>query len=152
MRDNQAAGFTHSLAGLLGRVFRQQHRRFSQAAAEQGLTTLHANILIVLWSLGPVRIGTLQHTLALSSATFTGAIDRMEKAGLVQRAKDPDDRRATLIEPAAWPAKKRRAVLAGLQRQEDECFAALTTKERATLARLLGKVTAALETEDTSST
>ena len=54
-----------------------------------------------------VSAGHLATDLRLSSGAMTNRLDRMEKAGLIRRLPDPNDRRATLIEPteaghAAW--------------------------------------------------
>ena len=35
----------------------------------------------------------------LTTGAITGVIDRLEKAGFVRRAEDPDDRRRVIIEP-----------------------------------------------------
>jgi DNA-binding MarR family transcriptional regulator len=96
-------------------------------------------VLATLWYKGPLTIGELQSTLALGSSTLTGALDRMARAGLVQRAPVEGDRRAFRVVPAEWPAKKREALLDTLVQTENECFAALTAAERRELVRLLGK-------------
>lgn len=87
-----------------------------------------------------MKVGELQRVLALGSGTLTGALDRMEKASLVRRVPDPKDRRAFLIEPLPFDAKKRKFVERTLQGIEEGCFAMLTEKERASLFRLLTKV------------
>ena len=71
-----------------------------------------------------------------------GAIDRMERAGMVRRVADADDGRAWRIEPAA--ADERRAIEGTLETIEESSFAALTATERRELRRLLDKVTASL--------
>ena len=63
---------------------------------------------------------TTERALVLSSGTLTGAIDRMEKAGLVRRAPDPRDGRAWRIEPVPMNAKRRQAIEDTLERTEDE--------------------------------
>ena len=49
----------------------------------------------------------LANDLRLSTGAMTNRLDRLEKAGLIRRLPDPNDRRGTLIEPteaghAAW--------------------------------------------------
>jgi len=52
----------------------------------------------VLWMLtrsGPMSLGDLAVALDVSPTNITGLIDHLERDGLVTRAPDPDDRRAT---------------------------------------------------------
>src|SRR3569832_464356 len=79
-------------------LFRLANRATNRAVVDFELSGEQAHVLIALWEMGPVTIGALQRELSLSSATLTGAIDRMEKAELVRRVPAPDDRRASLIE------------------------------------------------------
>ena len=48
---------------------------------------------------GQITAGELAERTGLTTGAVTGVIDRLEKAGLVRRAKDPDDRRRVIIEP-----------------------------------------------------
>jgi DNA-binding MarR family transcriptional regulator len=90
-----------------------------------------------------MTIGELQARLMLGSSTLTGAIDRMERGGLVKRVAVEGDRRAFRLQPADWPAKKREALLETLATTEDDCFRALSAAERKELSRLLGKALSA---------
>lgn len=137
-----------SIAFALVRLFRLVNRTYGRALADHGLTGEQAHVLLVLWLEGPMKIGELQRVLMLGSGTLTGAIDRMERAGLVRRVPDPRDRRAYRVEPAQDDARTRRAVEGTLQRTEERCFTSLTKAERAELLRLVKKASAGLEPED----
>src|SRR5579883_2770839 len=112
-----------SVGYALVRAFRTVNRASNRVLARHGLSAEQAHILFVLWSDGPMKVGALQRILALSSGTLTGALDRMEKAGLVRRAPDPADARAFRVEPVAFDARRRRAIEATLEGIEEECFA-----------------------------
>jgi DNA-binding MarR family transcriptional regulator len=129
-----------SVGYALVRAFRKVNRVGNRALARHGLSAEQAHILFVLWSEGPMKIGELQHMLALSSGTLTGAIDRMEKAELVRRAPDPTDARSWRVEPASFDARRRRAIEATLASIEEEGFAPLSKRERQELRRLLALV------------
>lgn len=49
------------------------------------------------WS-GPLPAGELAKRVGITSGAVTGAIDRLERRGLVQRVADPNDRRRVIVE------------------------------------------------------
>jgi DNA-binding MarR family transcriptional regulator len=51
--------------------------------------------------LGQVPIGVLARNVRVSHPTMTGILDRLEKRGLVRRARDTEDRRRTKVTPTA---------------------------------------------------
>ena len=69
-----------------------------------GLTDAQFNVLMMLkaqsenGTLNQTELGTM---LLVNRSNVTGLIDRMEKAGLVKRIPDNDDRRVNLIEITA---------------------------------------------------
>lgn len=127
------------------RLFRQFNRRYNKALEPFGLSSVQAHILGVLWTEGPMTIGALRDILSMGSGTLSGALDRMEKAELLTRERAPGDRRAYLLKPAPWKAKRRNRVLEVLAETEDELLGALTQAERKQLVSLLAKVSESLE-------
>jgi DNA-binding MarR family transcriptional regulator len=89
---------------------------------------------------GPLSMKELGKEVALSSGTLSTAIDRMEAAELVKRVPDPSDGRATRIEPAAWPAAKRKKLEDALIATENDILAPLDDRERAQLLDMLERV------------
>ena len=47
---------------------------------------------------GPVSPSTLARQAGLHPATLTGILDRLERAGWIARGRDPDDRRAIVVQ------------------------------------------------------
>jgi len=133
-----------SLGYALVRAFRAVNRTSNRALRPHGLSAEQAHILLVLWLEGSMRMTDLQRIIMLSSPTLTGAIDRMERAGLVRRVADAADGRAWRIEPAGRDAAERRTVEAALEKIEEDCFSALTAGERRDLLRLLDKLSGSL--------
>jgi DNA-binding MarR family transcriptional regulator len=129
-----------SLGHALVRAFRSVNRASNRAVQRFGLSAEQAHILLFLWQRGPMRVGDLQRLLALSSGTLTGALDRMEKAGLVRRTKHPEDGRAFRVEPAPFDARRRRAIEDALEAMEDEAFRRFSAAERETLLGFLGRL------------
>jgi DNA-binding MarR family transcriptional regulator len=137
MQDNRLAS---SLGYALVRAFRAVNRATNRAVRPLGMSSEQAHILLVLWFEGPLKIGELQRMLTLSSSTLTGAIDRMEKAGLVKRVPDPEDGRAWRVEPAPIDSKSRRNLEKVLGEMEEACFSSLSASERKQLFNLLQRV------------
>ncbi|HEX6836048.1 MAG TPA: MarR family transcriptional regulator [Polyangia bacterium] len=135
----------------LGKLFRVMARRYNKALAPFDITSVQANILATLWVEAPgggMTIGELQARMMLGSSTLTGAVDRMERAGLLRRLPVENDRRAYRLQPVTWPAKKAEALIETLAKTEDEVFRGLTGAERRTLGLLLEKALGPLAEED----
>ena len=81
----------------IGIISRKITKYYNRKFAPYDLTAQHFFILIYLWEKDGVKSKDLQDILSLESASLTGHIDRMEKAGFVKRQYDPDDRRAIKI-------------------------------------------------------
>lgn len=105
------------------------------------LTAIHSN--------PGIPHGTLSNVLAAHGPNITKLVDRLVREGWVERRKLPNDRRTTGHFLTAQGKAKADAVLkAGLAHDKRATFA-LSTKERATLLRLLAKLDRALA-KDTS--
>ncbi len=140
MQGKRPPALKESLSHALVRAFRLVNRASNRAFQPFGLSAEQAHVLLILWADGPMKVGELQRVLALGSGTLTGALDRMDKLGLVKRVPDESDRRAFRVEPAEASARKRKRMEETVVELEEEAFASLTTKERKALLRLLGKV------------
>ena len=135
-----------SLANAVVHLFRQVNRVHNRAFKDLGLSAEQAHILSVLSSMGPMTVGALGKIVDLSSATLTGAIDRMEAQGLVRRVPSADDKRAFVVEPR-HSAKKQAQIDAVIATGEQQCFGHLAASERRELLRLMAKCTDHLESD-----
>ena len=61
------------------------------------LSLVHLHVLTVLQVRGTLPMSRLADELDVSVASLTGIIDRMEARGLVERRREPDDRRVILV-------------------------------------------------------
>ncbi|AJG17491.1 MarR family winged helix-turn-helix transcriptional regulator [Cupriavidus basilensis] len=90
--------------GIIGRVWRlarHTDRAVESALAPTGLNTWEFDVLATLRRSGPpyaMSPGALIDSLMITSGTMTNRIDHLERAGLVRRSPNPDDRRGLLIE------------------------------------------------------
>ncbi len=89
--------------------------------------------------------GALASSMMLSSGGTTARLDRLEKAGLVQRSADPQDRRGVLVRlTQTGRTLVDDAVAAGLERQQ-ELLAHLPKARQQQLSALLREVLTVLE-------
>lgn len=135
-----------SLANAVVRLFRQVNRVHNRKLAAIEMSSEQAHILSILATEGPMTIGNLQKLLSLSSATLTGAVDRLEAQGLVRRVDSERDRRAYVLEHRLT-SRQRERMERVINEGEAACFGALTAAERKELLRLLEKCSVHLEAE-----
>jgi DNA-binding MarR family transcriptional regulator len=87
----------------------------------------------------PTQLG---RRLSLSSGAVTALVDRMERAGQVERRPNPNDRRSSVVRtlPSGLTAAREHLLPAAADLLEES--AQLTDEERAVVARYLEAVTA----------
>lgn len=116
-----------------------------EIAARHGIALADLHALRVLELTGSVPVSHLGAELGLRRSSATNLVDRLERAGLVERAVDRQDRRVTLV----TLSKKGLDALESFEmvRQSDLVprLLALDEAERATFADLLDRITAPSE-------
>jgi len=95
-----------ALLALLGRKLAGEHAvktvLFQQAIADRlGLNGTDLICLSLLSDTEPLTAGQLAEATGLTTGSVTIMIDRLEKAGYAQRAKDPTDRRRVIVRPVS---------------------------------------------------
>lgn len=70
-------------------------------AEKLGLSATDSLAMSYLSETGPIPAGRLAELTDVTTGAVTGVVDRLEKAGLVSRQIDPEDRRRVLVVPAA---------------------------------------------------
>lgn len=97
-----------SLGFLISDVSRLMRRRFDERARLIGVTRAQWRTLTMLSRHEGINQGGLADLLEVEPITLCRMIDRLEEAGLVERRRDPADRRAWLIflTPKAHPLLK----------------------------------------------
>ena len=108
--------------------------------SEQGLTWGGFTMLWVLWVWGTMDSSTLAAECGVAKGTMTGMVTTLEKRGLVQRARDGDDRRRVEIELTAAGEALIADLYPRFNKTEIVLTDGLTDDERRELARLLRSV------------
>ncbi|MBA3947577.1 MAG: MarR family transcriptional regulator [Herpetosiphonaceae bacterium] len=70
---------------------------FRAAAARIEMTDTDMQVLDILESTGDASAGQIADLMGLTTGTFTGILNRLEKAELVQRERDPNDGRRVIV-------------------------------------------------------
>lgn len=68
---------------------------------EQGLSDQQWRVLRVLGEHGVVETGRVAREAFIVGPSLTGVLARMERDGLIRRARDPEDQRRTVVEATA---------------------------------------------------
>ena len=66
---------------------------FRAAVARIGIAVTDMQVLDILDLIGPATAGQLADLTGLTTGAITRILDRLEEAGLVRRARDPNDGR-----------------------------------------------------------
>ena len=90
-------GMSDTLGFLLSDVARLVRRRFDERARLIGVTRTQWRTLVMLSRHEGLNQGALAELLEVEPITLCRMIDRLAEAGLVERRRDPADRRAWRI-------------------------------------------------------
>ncbi|HEV2638806.1 MAG TPA: MarR family transcriptional regulator [Actinocrinis sp.] len=124
-------------AYLLSKVGKAARRRAGDLLAARGLRLWHMAVLAALDDFGPQIQRDLGARLGIDPSDMVKVLDELAGADLVERTRDPADRRRVLV--AATGAG--RQLLAELQAEQraadDELLAPLAESERAQLHAVL---------------
>ena len=136
---------------MFGRLLEAAERltrdHFNPLFAKAGLQSGEFDVLATLRRSGdPYMLSptSLYEAMMISSGGMTNRLDRLERAGLIERRPDPNDRRGKLI---ALTAAGRRVIDETLTRHvanEERLMSVLTTAEQEKLNALLKKLIAGL--------
>jgi DNA-binding MarR family transcriptional regulator len=118
------------------------------AAADLDLTPAQIHLVLWLGTDGPLTMGDVARRVAVTEKTITGVVDRLERDGLVQRGRDPADRRVVQVRLAPEGEKLYRRIDEGIASKLTGFLALLEAADRAHLVRMLEKLTAKLAAEE----
>lgn len=139
-----------SIPFLIGDVARLMRRRFDERARRLGVTRAQWKVLFTLSREEGLNQGALAERIEVEPITLCRMIDRLEEAGLVERRRDPADRRAWRI----FLTGKAHPVIADLRALADDLTETALTEidaaDRDRLADTLRAIHANLSTRETT--
>jgi DNA-binding MarR family transcriptional regulator len=118
--------------------FYQRMSNWEESVAERvGLTPTQCHVLSELGEAGPIRMKPLSERIGITSGTLTVMADRLEKAKLLRRAEDPQDKRASIVELAPKGREKFLIHIGHHRELAGQFFSALGPEGAKELVRLL---------------
>jgi len=97
--SEERTALIESLSLAMRKVIVETVLLFDMLAERIGINATDMQCLNILDYEGPVPAGRLAELTGLTTGAITAAIDRLERAGYVQRVRDPHDRRRVVIQP-----------------------------------------------------
>ena len=137
--------------GLVGRISRLRNhlgRSMESLFQAHGLSSAGFDVLAALRRSGePYRLspGELIATTMVTSGTMTARLDQLEKAGLIERLDNDEDRRGVIIALTAKGLDLVDRVVTAHVENQHRLVATLSEAERRQLDALLAKFLAAFE-------
>jgi len=126
--------------GFLLRVAFVRASEIGAAEVPEGMTVRFYGVLLTLTELGPRSQHELSQLLHVNRTMMVALIDSMEEAGLVERRRNPSDRRSYALEPTASGRHTLEELGSAVDRAEAELTRGLTADERRRLHELLSLV------------
>jgi DNA-binding MarR family transcriptional regulator len=128
------------LSFLLKRTFALLEATTEPGLAQLGVTGREFGVLTLLEAEGPTSQQRLADRIGVDRTTMVALIDALEEKQLVNRHKDPSNRRAYVLEVTAAGHKRLRHALKAVELAEQEALAPLSAVESATLTRALQRL------------
>jgi DNA-binding MarR family transcriptional regulator len=124
----------------IGETAHALRKAFDRLAVGLGVTRAQWKVLFKLTRRPGLRQVELADILELEPITLCRIVDRLEEAGLVERTRDPEDRRAWRLELTgkAEPLVKRLGAIA--EEMSAEAFAELSEQEIETVRSCLARI------------
>jgi MarR family transcriptional regulator, organic hydroperoxide resistance regulator len=116
-----------------------------EMASRHGIPLADLHALRVLELTGAVPVSRLGSELGLARSSATNLVDRLERAGLVERTTSREDRRVTLVRPSAAGFEALESFALVRESELARRLLALDEHDRAALADLLERVAATAE-------
>lgn len=139
-----------ALLGRLARIRAHLSKEMEKTFAAHGLNAASFDMLATLRRSGePFRLspGALMGTTMVTSGTMTNRIDQLQKAGLVERRKNPEDGRSVDIQLTPKGFALIDGMLAEHTATQKRLVGGLSAEDMATLDAILARFLASLEKE-----
>lgn len=135
-------------AFLLARVGRMAARRLNDELAATGLKPAETAVLLLLRDLGPLSQQALGRHLHVDPSNLVGFLNLLESEGLLERRRDPDDRRRHIVEITNQGRRRLPACDDSVDALEVQLFGGLSERDRHQLNRILTRILVTARVEE----
>jgi DNA-binding MarR family transcriptional regulator len=125
------------LGYLLGRAHLEHRAIAERELVSLGLSGKGFGALIVLVQEGPLSQQRLGERQGIDRTTMVAVVDDLDRAGYVERRRDPRDRRAYSLQATPKGRRVLQRAAEATERAEDEFLAPLPAADRRRLKRML---------------
>lgn len=144
----ESTSLEQSIVRSLRRIIRAVGLYSRELLRRRNLTTSQLATLRQLGRYGPLPAGHLARGIAVSQATITGVVDRLEERGLVTRSRDPRDRRRVVVDLTEQGLRVVASSPPPLHERFMLRLAELPPAERLEIDRMLGRIVEMMEVEE----
>jgi DNA-binding MarR family transcriptional regulator len=138
--DRGADELETSLIATIPRVMRHLLAHARRRATWKRLTYQQYNVLRIIHSDGPVAQGEIARRLFVTAPVVTRLAGSLEEAGLVERARDPNDRRSVRLTLTRSGRRRVAAMRRDLMEAARELIEPLPEERRAAVAAALDEL------------
>jgi DNA-binding MarR family transcriptional regulator len=139
-RDDLPPAMADRLGFLLGRAH-IAHRQVAEVAlAPLGLAPRQFGALALLADEGPLSQQRLGERMGVDRTTMVALVDGLERGGLVERERNPDDRRAYALRATPRGRSVLGRAAAAVERAEEELLASIPARDARRLKQILRKL------------
>lgn len=144
----ESTSLEQSIVRSLRRIIRAVGLYSRELLRRRNLTTSQLATLRQLGRDGPLPAGRLARGIAVSQATITGVVDRLEERGLVTRSRDPRDRRLVVVDLTETGLQVVSSSPPPLHERFMLRLAEQPPAERREIDRVLGRIVEMMEAEE----
>jgi DNA-binding MarR family transcriptional regulator len=125
---------------LVSRAALQASRITGERLGEAGVKRKHFSVLATLDEAGPLSQAAIGRRLGLDRSDLHAIVGDLERDQLIERARDPEDRRRNTVRLTAKGRAALKRLDARVQAAQDDLLAPLSAAERKQLTALLTRV------------
>jgi len=141
MPENSTVEQHKYICNKLNKVMRKVQRFYEAKLSSFGITPVQFVVLASLLKNDGMKFKDLAENIDMDGSTLTGILDRLERAGYVERKGDPEDRRSVLIFLTEKANESGPALLKTAEEFDEEIKEHFTPDEFDVFIRVLDKIT-----------
>lgn len=125
---------------LLKNTWQKLSRYYNQRLSKYDLTVQKALLLLEIPPGSGKNPRSLAKSLDLENSSMTGLLDRLEKQGLLERQRDPNDRRGILIFLTPQGIDARQTIQSLVEELDHKLQSALSAEEIKTFRKVISTI------------